>query len=299
MAQLEDYTYESKVGFSLLERITTGSHFDDWYKRSKKEYSGENVIFRGMPEARYKLFTSSQRLLCYRDLSRFQVNKLEKDYFNFLMTLKREALEWNGKLIPNFYKNAGVVLNDFAMFSFMQHHGIPTPLLDFTTDIDIGLYFAFRGTQLTPSNDLVDNFVYLYVIDTKSNNLNLTDPIGHDLASVYDKSKLILFAEVKEPIEDSSSQRPRFTNTNFNIINQKGVFVFNYHPWMPICPGIPREIKPTPHLPDIKCIDIHKSIKERILSKIAENGILEDRLFADFTKFKNEVTFNALAKYSK
>ena len=299
MAQLDEYTYESKTGFTSYVRIASGNQFDEWYVKSKEEYAGSNFIFRGMTEAKHKLFNSSQRLLCHRDLTRFQLPKLKDHYFNFLMTLLKEAMEWNGKLIPEFYKNSGMVLNEFAMFSFMQHHGIPTPLLDFTTDLDVGLYFAFRNMQLVPSNNLIDNFVSLYIVDTALNNLNSTDPIGNDLVSIYDKNKLILFAEVASPLEESLNVGPKYTNTNFNIINQKGVFIFNFHPWFPINVGAPREIEPTPNLPYITCIDIHKSIKERILNRIFKNGILEDFLFADFNKFRNDVTSKALSEFSK
>lgn len=300
MSLLEEYADKSEMGFLPYTRITTGGHFDNWYETSKKDYDRSNFIFRGATEANHKLYTSSQRLMIHRDLVRFEITKLKEHYFTFLMTLLQGAKEWNSKLVPRFYMNSGMTLNDFALFSLMQHYGVPTPLLDFTTDLDVAIYFAFRGTDLTPSNDLTKNFVSIYIIDLDANKLDLSDPIGQDLASVYPLKKLILFAEVENDHDEKvNPYRSRYTNTNFNIINQKGVFLFNYHPYMPINVGTPRKIDPTPDLPYITCIDIHKSIKERALNKMAANGIYDDFLFADFNKFKTDVTSRALSAFSK
>ncbi len=75
--------------------------------------------------------------------------------------LLKEARSWNKGVLDTFYENLGTKLNDFALFSLMQHYNLPTPLLAFTTDFNIALYFAFWYTRLQVMKKLIIMLPYI------------------------------------------------------------------------------------------------------------------------------------------
>lgn len=301
MGELNYYSEkDKKEAFKDYQIICTARDFDNWYSNTKGRYNGENFIFRGVPEARYKLYNSAQRLWWQRDFARSDNSKMSSKYLEFLQMLLKYAKNWNNYLLPKFYSNLNIDINDFALFSLMQHYGIPTPLLDFSTDLDIGLYFAFFYAGLEPSNDYISNFVSLYIINLDANNNFLTDAKGQKLSLelIYNQQKLCVFTEVKESdMSDNKSSTTSFTNTNFNIINQKGLFLFNHHPWMPIEMSY-KTLGNPPSLNEIICIDFHKSFKEHVLYELKSKGIIKEFLFADFNQFQNFVQTSTLENFS-
>lgn len=74
--------------------------------------------------------------------------------------------------------------------------------------------------------------------------------------------------------------RPNFqlvyNQHNLNIINQKGLFVFNSDPTHPLedffSGGNGTEFQSTFHLPKIKCWNIHKSLNEYIIRYLNEKN---------------------------
>ena len=68
-----------------------------------------------------------------------------------------------------------------------------------------------------------------------------------------------------------------YTNTNFNIINQEGLFIFNNHPTEPLeylFKGKDNiEEGDTFHLTKITCIDIHKNLVEHIRALLNSKGV--------------------------
>ncbi len=48
----------------------------------------------------------------------------------------------------------------------MQHYGLPTPLLDFSTDIRIALAFAAHEMKTSSGHKDIDNYASLYAFDT-------------------------------------------------------------------------------------------------------------------------------------
>lgn len=106
--------------------------------------------FRGVCEAKYNMFTSLQRN-CPKVM-----NGRQKDYMSLLL----HCVKTNPEVIA-YFQDKGIAINDISCLALMQHFGLPTPLLDFSTDIVIALSFAADGINKPLGGDETDHYVSL------------------------------------------------------------------------------------------------------------------------------------------
>lgn len=119
-----------------------------------------NMIYRGVNEAKYKMFTSAQRQWQAEDIP-FRTDIADfNDYIERILdNLRRETA------LNQYYTSVGVIPNDFLYLSLLQHYAAPTPLLDFTHNIRTALYFATKDIRLEPSDDDINSYFSLYTLD--------------------------------------------------------------------------------------------------------------------------------------
>lgn len=141
---------------------TRYQRIDKWTDLEKllhHDYSAD-YVFRGMCEAKHKNYTSAQRY--------YITHELEKSGLGISQIIQDEAealLEYRGKLMLSYFDSIGVEPNWFLLNSFLQHYGGITPLLDFTKNPLIALFFMQEGASVSPcGNDDIDNYCSLYYI---------------------------------------------------------------------------------------------------------------------------------------
>lgn len=146
---------ENSVG--KLYCIDTMQEFNTF----RNSVSMKGMIFRGMNEAKYKIFSSLQR--------RFQLGAINsKTYPTLFSFMDREIQDLkDSTVLPEYYKSLGTPVTDYLYMSFLQHYSAPTSLIDFSESLDVALYFATRDVEYSyPTNSKdISNYVSLYWIE--------------------------------------------------------------------------------------------------------------------------------------
>lgn len=139
--------------------IETEKDFDEFYNKEIKE---NHVLYRGVKESKWRLYNSLQRHWILN-------NYVEKDidYKNFNKELVNNARTQSNNLLTKFLKINGILpQNDIAILSFLQHYGSPTPLLDWTYNLNTALFFATENLNNDINFD-IDNYFSVYILEEK------------------------------------------------------------------------------------------------------------------------------------
>jgi len=310
MARLREYPSlkdKDAYFYSGSSKINTIKEFEDYLAMLIGYGDAETYIFRGCGEAKYKLYTSSQRYWIENEL-----NLLGNKYHNFIKKLIENCKNWNEETVAKFFRNNKIHPNNaLAYLSYMQHIGVPTPLIDFTTNPLIGLYFAVESQNHFSSDNEIDNYCSLYVIDKSDVNLVTTteefknDSSNSELSSIeidYDNeltSYPIMLVETDIYIY-------RMVN-NMRISNQDGLFFFNKDMDKPIeeqYSNVVKENKKRIQNKDLDiqdekfgiCLNIHKNLSPYVLSKLEEEGITANRVFPDDEDLRKYVLEKTLSE---
>lgn len=297
MAKLLEYaSFREKDTFFKNEIVDTTVDFDKIFDELQDEK--ELLIFRGSNEAKYKQYTSAQRYWLQNELK----NKGLK-FYDFIVKLIDDSKLWNRETLKNFFEAIKIQSNnDLAFLSYMQHNGLPTPLLDFTYDSRVGLFFAFYRCNIPSSDNEIDNYCSLYILNPSNeyyitgrkqlNNISKEGKVSYeDLAS---------FPLLLIPTKDVEYQ----AINSIKISNQKGLFMFNNDEDKPIEEVYLKEIDEQRKRLDVNyddkfatCINFHKSLKSYVFSKLKQEGVSESYVYPNdesLKKFALEQTLSNL-----
>ncbi len=232
--------------------ITFLDTFEDVQKWVLDMQKKENkFIYRGQSNSKWKLNSTFSR----EEFEKKANGEKEKiSDFKYLINCTE-------KKIAFLKDELGKSIDNFSLFGKMQHYGMPTPLIDFTEDILIALWFS---TSIFSKNK-------------KNNNGNLK----------------IFYKELKEEefksevqIEDVKFEKLLFlkfkTNQKFGrSMVQKSVFVFD-----------------TLNLNDkFKFVEIKTNLKEKIIKWLNNLGINFNYLFPDEEGVFQSFNFISYEKY--
>lgn len=336
MAELKEYKtlIEKRAFFRNGESesfvINTIEELDRWFERvqfDENDIASKDataLIYRGMKEAKYKLYTSAQRLWITEELSQWA----KKDFLDLVGDLVENAN--NIPLINKVFDLFNYSRSDreFPILSLLQHYGAPTPLMDWSYNFNVAFYMATEtANKGSDPKTEIDKYFSVYRISKRRYEkefLNIVDfipgenypPVSEFKKTIEDhdeKSNFIFYISDFESKGMSTNpkkrskklmirtKKPYTTTYNQNIIPQEGMFIFNPYPDRPIeeifNPNQEEEGWNLAFRP-FDCFNIHKDLAEYLRRKIdvkdkINKSFIYPQLMNDAQRIK-EITLNGL-----
>jgi len=226
---------------------------------------GDNLWFRGVSNSTFRLTPSIYR----KKVWTYDFDQA-KDIFNNFIHRARSYL-------------AGGNIGKWEWYQIMQHHNLPTRLLDWTEGSYIALYFACRlpDSQATPSVWILDPF-HLNKISSKNETIYFTDTLTREKEdSIVDD---YLNDDVEMP-DYPIAINPPYVNKRMSA--QKSCFTvhgenkFGFE-------NLYRNNKNF-HLVQLK---ISGKAAQKIKKELVNGGISESTLFPDLEGLAREIRFD-------
>jgi len=196
---LSEYnTTLQKSLFFAQENIDTPEKFDELFDELKVK---EATLFRGVREAKWRLYSSLQRHWATKKLYDSNIS-----YQEFLEQLVENSRKEQKETLSKFLSlNRIDPDNDIAVLSFLQHYGCPTPLLDWTYSFLNALYFAIDGIVFDESPKEIEQYFSVYHIEEKYfQSSSLKEIIEEGLKGEHEKLKAqVVENSLKEGVEES------------------------------------------------------------------------------------------------
>lgn len=204
--------------------IETEKEFDDIFE---KYSNSEDILFRGLNEAKYRLYSTLQRNWIGSKL--YEKHKSFPEFLNALLENARKEQSNSLKRYLNhtrFDSN-----NDLAVLSFLQHYGCPTPLLDWTYSFSNALYFATEKIQKPKTKWDIDKYFCVYFIEEKYLNRNSIKEIAETgLANTVSHFKTKFLSDLKKKGFTKKQIKEHFTDEviqqMFIVSHGKGAITF-------------------------------------------------------------------------
>jgi hypothetical protein len=157
MATLSTYQTKAEKQTVFTNSAFCDSEQDvrDWLADlDRGRFDGGGMAFRGLSRSSYKLYSSLQRNWIEQDLA-----ASHPDHKALVERILDEAFRKgvSGTVLQNGERD------DLAMLSYLQHHECPTPLLDFTSDIRVALFFASQEPRGVGNGSELDEYFAVYI----------------------------------------------------------------------------------------------------------------------------------------
>jgi len=241
----------------LLEKLET---IFEYKAELLKKNKVEDFFFRGHSDSSWNLVPGLARI---KKIKVFTENRLYCDFVNY-----------GGHLLPQYKK-------DWDVLFLMQHHGIPTRLLDWTENLSVALYFAIRDSKKTKS-------AAIWMLDPYGLNIESCGLDGIiDLATIYPNDYTDYFVEEKDikkdlpPIIAVNANPP-----NLRIVAQKGAFTLHKDLSKPLEELFPNHVKK---------IIIEPDLFDEVRKFLFLTGVTEFSLFPDLdglTRYIKNIELN-------
>lgn len=275
----------SKSQYFKIIKIDNLEDFKVFFEAHKSEKKG---IYRGINNAKYKIFTTLQREKLLGNLSpNFSLE-------NYISNFRTKPL------IKKYFETININLSKISVLSFLQHHKTPTPLIDFTTNVEIALFFAIEnmiGNPWTNSINEIDNYFSIFHIseeDTKLINIEqvivgiekmknqwdeiIFDKVKHNTLLLNHMDQMIDIGTMEVYLVNLENKFKSFsTLNNIRILSQDGLFIHNTFGDEPLEKALKEFFIPATHfvgseMDDMEDIPQVKKANEEYLSQLEING---------------------------
>lgn len=199
---------EKKKHFSHYRKINTVEELEKEKEKLEEDQTAllafsTELVFRGVKEAKYKLYTSAQR--------DWITNEWEKPGISFVDFIDRQLYNLKkDKVLMRYFESIDIAVNDLLLLSFLQHYGAPAPLLDFTYNMLISLFFATTGTEPNKQNfDDIENYLSVYAISVDKR-LSIDIICNNALRDYQEKNLLnrMLYIFGMDPLKNMLAWKP-------------------------------------------------------------------------------------------
>jgi hypothetical protein len=278
-------------------------------------------IFRGMGDAKYQLFSSAQLLWLSYEMEHWKRAAPRLQYQDFVTKMIRQALK-KDSLSAKFLDLYGLqgAQREFTCLSLLQHYGSSTPLLDWSYNFRVALFFATEYATVPPVhiNNEPDDYFAIYVITEETYRVS-TIELQPSVATCFPPAcaalhtgQLLRLTDIN--LDDGQIFDPArpFKEVlmaaiyNQNIIPQEGLFIFNPHTDVPMeklfdkphRDAVPTNEAEVPHSGFI-VYNIHKRLGQCVKRKIAMEGFTRNYMMPDLTTYANGVKETVLNELSQ
>lgn len=161
--------------------VDTKEQFDEIYENYK---NSEDILYRGQREASWRLYGKMQRF--------WILDKLYVKGYTYQDLLSKLVADGRAEFEATILQLLGIhhidVINNISVLGFLQHHGCPTPLIDWTYKFQNALYFGLDGLEKNAGPREIDNYFSVYFIKQ-------SDMEGGGMRQVMDDSLNVLDEE--------------------------------------------------------------------------------------------------------
>jgi hypothetical protein len=289
-------------------KIDYPSQFKDWYHEmiSAKQKTVNNAeefdtFYRGVNEAKYKLYNTAQRFWIRNNLMQLESLIQPIAYLEMIQNMVEKAKDV--RLLQQVFQYYEILPEqmDFPLLSILQHYRAPTPLMDWTYDINIALFFAILDIKKSEKEDGINDYVSIFKLDKNIHGSFLKNNLNYLSANVFpsvswlgknflnDNSVIYISDfEIAELEKNNRKIKPLTTYYNLNILAQKGLFVFNPSENMPL-EAYP-DLHHDPNVDNkIFCYNINKDLSELIKYWISKEGVDFDLIFPNLEQYSRRI----------
>lgn len=205
-----------KDGFSSVV-ISSWQHFIEFICSKMLNY--EKYIWRGQRNSSWKLETTLDRLIKTAKViktNRYDFVKNHRKEFEFATRGRRGS-------------NPRIITEENEWWALGQHHGLATPLLDWTLSPFVAAYFAFIDTGHEQTEFRVIYALHKPTIERKSFQIKRDKEIKNrkELADIEAGKKeggILGNIILKSPVELEIEFIRPLSDENYRLINQSGLF---------------------------------------------------------------------------
>ena len=272
---------KEKLFGSLYECINTKDDFDNWEKG--KRNTKNKMVFRGLKDAKLRLYTSAQREWLIRDYEKQGIK-----FVDFVNSILRNVKK--DRLLKRYFNAFKITTNDWLYLSYLQHYGAPTPFLDFSHNLKKSLFFATDGlTTNSITKKAIDNYFSIYYVTlnevgkedfsnylefshefaVETNQIKRLDNSFFEENIIFEKNFIDRILFIPNPLKIRQTKNNKiFVWSNLNIVAQDGCF-FLYHNCKDNTLPFESYFKEYHYNTiELHCVDIHKSLADYVRNKI-------------------------------